>query len=306
MDEKQTIIFIVGPTSSGKSTVAVCLAEKIGGEIISCDSMQVYKDMDVITRPPSEELLSRVPHHLVKIISPEEEFSAMRFVELAVPLIESILARSKTPIIAGGTGLYVKALVDGIFDAPPKDEELRDELERESSEKGGDFLHAKLEKIDPETASKLHPNDVRRVIRALEVYELTGSTISEKKTESEGEGIGNKYCCNFFALEMPRELLYQRVELAVDEMFSEGLIDEVDRVRKHPRSLTAGKALGIKEVSDLLDGKISRVEAEEELKKNTRRYAKRQLTWFRGDERVVWVNANRGAEQIADDIAGRI
>ena len=294
------VLFIVGPTSSGKTAVAASLAEKMNGEIISCDSMQVYKDMDVITRVPGKDLLSRIPHHLVRSISPEEEYSAARFVEEASSLIESIISKGKTPIITGGTGLYMKSLLDGIFSSPPKDEDLREELQKEAEEGGGERLHERLKKIDPETAEKLHSNDLRRIIRALEVYELTGETIYEKKKES--EGIESKYDCRIFGMQLPRDILYERIDRTVEEMFSEGLVELVKGLRSRSLSKTAGKALGIKEVSDLLDGKVDRGEAQEELKKNTRRYAKRQLTWFRADGRIQWIDANRPTSAIVKDI----
>ncbi|MGB2879799.1 MAG: tRNA (adenosine(37)-N6)-dimethylallyltransferase MiaA [Candidatus Omnitrophota bacterium] len=300
----QKIIFIVGPTSSGKTEVAISLAEKLGGEIISCDSMQVYRGMDIITRPPGEKLLSRVPHHLIKSISPDEEYSAARFVEEATRLIEDIISRKKTPVIAGGTGLYMKSLIDGLFSSPPKDEDLRKELEEEAHRQGNEALYKRLEEVDPGTASALHPNDLRRVIRALEVYELSGETIHEKKKES--SGIGDKYDCKIFGMDFPREVLYGRINETVDQMFSEGLVEEVKRLREQPLSKTAGKALGIKEVCAFLDGREGFDEMTEELKKNTRKYAKRQLTWFRADERVEWVDANRDVNDITGDILGRL
>ncbi|MFH1553131.1 MAG: tRNA (adenosine(37)-N6)-dimethylallyltransferase MiaA [Candidatus Omnitrophota bacterium] len=301
---KPTIICIVGPTSSGKSAVAARLARKINGEVVSCDSMQVYKDMDVITRPPGEYLLSLAVHHLIKTLPPEEEFSAARFAAEAKGIIESISSKGKVPIVAGGTGLYMKALVDGIFPSPPKDKDLRRKLCAIVSEKGKEYLHARLKEVDPQTASRLHPNDTRRVIRALEVYELTGRTINAKKTES--EGVSMNYDCRMFGLSLPRKMLYERIDSAVDEMFEEGLVEEVKRLNTRRLSLTAEKALGIKEVSAFLNGQVDLEKAKKELKKNTRRYAKRQLTWVRPDRRVIWVNANRGVEEIVEDIVNRL
>ena len=297
---KAKIVFIVGPTSSGKTEVAISLAEKLNGEIISCDSMQVYRDMDVITRPPGERLLSRVSHHLIKSVSPEEEHSAARFVEEAAVLIEDIISRKRTPVIAGGTGLYMKSLMDGLFSSPPKEEDLRKELEEEAKKHGNERLYKRLEDVDPETASSLHPNDLRRIIRALEVYELTGETIHDKKKES--AGIADKYDCRIFGMDFPREVLYERINNTVDRMFAEGLIEEVKRLRERPLSETAKMALGIKEVYAFLDGRAGLDEITEELKKNTRKYAKRQLTWFRADKRIQWVNADRSIDEIVDDI----
>ncbi len=300
----EKIIFILGPTSSGKSAVAVRLAEKIGGEIVSCDSMQVYKDMDVITQAPGDEFLSRVPHHLTRTVPPEEEYSAARFVEEAHRAIDPIISGGRIPVVAGGTGLYVKAFVDGIFSAPPRDEDLRKSLREIAREKGNTHLYRRLEKVDPETAARLHPNDLRRVIRALEVYTLTGKTISEKKPES--EGISNNYDCRMFALELSRNILYNRINATVERMFERDLVEEVKRLRKRRLSLTAQKALGIKEIGAYLDGQTSIEAAMEDLKKNTRRYAKRQLTWFRADKRIMWIDADRDVEAIVSDIVGRL
>ena len=301
---KSTVIFLVGPTSSGKTEVAVRIAEEVGGEVISSDSMQVYRDMDLITQAPCEEYLSRIKHHLVKKLSPEEEFSAARFALEAEEAIKEILGSGKTPILAGGTGLYVKSLVDGLFSSPPKNEEIRKKLGQIAKRKGTEYLHAKLEKIDPEAAGKIHPNDLKRTVRALEVYEITGSTITDKKTES--EGILKEYDCRFFALKLPRSLLYERVEENVDRMFERGIIDEVKSLRARDLSITAEKALGIKEVGAFLDGEITLEDAKRELKKNTRRYAKRQMTWFKADKRIVWIDADRSSEEITGDILERL
>lgn len=294
------LIFILGPTSSGKSYIAVALAERINGEVVSCDSMQVYKDMDILTQAPAEELTSRVPHHLVKMIPPEEEFSAARFAKLAQETIDDILSRGKVPIFAGGTGLYVKALVDGLFDSPAKDEELRQHLDGIAAERGNGYLHDMLTELDPEAASEIHPNNVKKVIRAIEVYETTGKTVSEKKQET--KGLADRYDCRMFGLEWPREELYSRIEDTVDRMFASGLIDEVVALLSRNLSITAGKALGIKEVKAFLNGECGEQEAKEELKKNTRRYAKRQLTWFRADDRIKWLDANRGVEDISEEM----
>ncbi|NQT33161.1 MAG: tRNA (adenosine(37)-N6)-dimethylallyltransferase MiaA [Candidatus Omnitrophica bacterium] len=301
---KHTVIFIVGPTSSGKSRVAARLAERITGEIISCDSMQVYREMDVITQSPDSDLLSRVAHHLIREINPEEEFNAAEFTGKAEALIGSITSRGKVPIICGGTGLYVKALVDGLFSSPSKDEDLRKKFNEIAEKKGTVYLHQMLEERDPETASKLHPNDTRRIIRALEVYKLTGKTINDKKTTS--AGIAEKYACKRIGLKVPRKVLYDRINANVDKMFSEGLVDEVRRLKERELSLTAEKALGIKEVLSFLDGKTTLGGAREELKKNTRRYAKRQMTWFRADKRIVWIDADRPVEEIVEETIDKI
>lgn len=301
---KHRIIFILGPTSSGKSAVAAGFASKIKGEVISCDSMQIYKGMDMVTQAPGKEILSCAPHHLLRFLDPSEEYSAAKFADDARVEIESVLAKKHVPVFAGGTGLYVKTLVDGIFGDSSKDEGLRARLKKEAEEKGVEQLYRRLEKVDPATAAKLHPNDIRRVIRALEVYELTGSTIHEKKKEK--EGISGEYDLRMFGLDVPRKELYARIDRNVERMFREGLVEEVKVLLKKKLSRTAKQALGMKEISAYLSGSLGLKEAEEELKKNTRRYAKRQLTWFRADKRIVWVDAARGAGEIVEDIVKHI
>ncbi|MDP8299982.1 MAG: tRNA (adenosine(37)-N6)-dimethylallyltransferase MiaA [Candidatus Tantalella remota] len=298
------IIFILGPTSSGKSKVAIQLAEKLGGEIVSADSMQVYNDMDVLTQAPTEELTARVPHHLVKMLSPEEEFSASRFAEAAASSVEEILFRGKVPVFVGGTGLYIKSLVDGLFPSPPRNDEIRERLEQIAAEKGTEHLHRKLREIDPDAAEKIHENDLRRVVRALEIFEATGSTMTRKKDET--KGIGDNYDCRMFGLKLDRDVLYKKIEDKVDKMFEDGLVEEVKSLRERDLSITADKALGIKEVAAFLDGEMTLDEAKVELKKNTRRYAKRQLTWFRGEDRIYWVDADRTADEIVEEIASKL
>jgi tRNA dimethylallyltransferase len=296
--------FILGPTASGKSEVAAELARRIGGEVISCDSMQVYRHMDVITQAPGKDLEKRVPHHLLRIISPEEEFSAARFAELASRAIKDIISRGKAPILAGGTGLYVKALLDGLFPSPPKDEGLRKKLEELAAKRGASYIHDKLRKADPEAAERIDPNNVRRVVRALEVLKLTGVRFSEKKAET--KGIADKYDPKLFGLEVPRDVLRKRIDARVDKMFDDGIIEQVKALSRRDLSATADKALGIKEVKACLRGEITPEEAREKLKNNTRRYAKRQMTWFRADKRIVWINADRDTTKIVEEIAGRL
>lgn len=297
---KPRVIFILGPTSSGKSAVAANLAARVGGEVISCDSMQVYRGMDVITQAPDSGIVSLAPHHLIRVIEPSEEYSATCFASRAEEIIKDVIARGHVPIFAGGTGLYVRTLVDGIFEGPSKDETLRARLEEEAREKGVEYLHRRLAERDPITAAKLHPNDLRRVIRALEVHELTGITIHEKKKER--EGIFGEYDIRMFGLSVDREELYRRVNLNVEKMFAGGLVEEVEGLLKMKLAKTAKQALGIKEVSAYLEKKMTLEEATEELKMNTRRYAKRQLTWFRADERIVWVEAERSVGEIVGEI----
>lgn len=301
---KGKVIFIVGPTSSGKTPLSLELAEKINAEIISCDSMQIYKGMDILTSAPGREDLSRVPHYLVKELEPSEEYSAAAFAAKAEDLIRAILSREKVPLVVGGTGLYMKALVVGLFDSPPKDEELREELSREAQEKGVECLFERLKRVDPDTCEKISSHDLKRIIRALEVYELTGDTIHARKKTS--RGIGAEYECRLFALDLPREILYARINNAVDRMFDQGIIEEVKSLLGRALSLTASKAIGIKEVSGLLEGKMSLEEAKEEMKKNTRRYAKRQLTWFRADKRIEWIDADKNMKEMLEEMLKKV
>jgi tRNA dimethylallyltransferase len=287
MKKKPVMVFILGPTGAGKSDFAVRLAEKIGGEIISCDSMQVYKGMPIMSQQPSSELRKVVPHYLVDVLSPLKEWSAANFVERAREIAEGIGRRKKVPIIVGGTGLYARAFIKGLFPSPPKDEKLRRALNEEAKKKGKKKLYERLLKIDPTYASKVHPNDLRRVIRALEVYELTGKAISEK--HGEGEGIEAKYNVLIFILTGDRKELYRRIDERVEKMFAKGIVQEVKRLLKQKIGKTAKAVLGYKEVSDYINGKHSLEEAKELLNKNTRHYAKRQLTWFRREENAEWI-----------------
>jgi tRNA dimethylallyltransferase len=296
--------FILGPTASGKSEVAAELARLIDGEVISCDSMQIYKDMDIITQTPPRAMLDSVPHHLVGAIRPEEEFSAARFAVLASETIKDIISRGKAPVFAGGTGLYVKALLDGLFPSPGKDELIRKELTDIAAEKGAGHLHGKLREIDPDSAAAIEPNNVRRVIRAIEVFRLTGERFSEKKAAT--KGISGEYDIRLFGLDVPRGVLKKRIDARVERMFAEGLVEEVKALSGRDLGITAVKALGIKEVSAYLAGDITLEEAREVLKKNTRQYAKRQMTWFKADKRMVWIDADRDARSIAREISEKL
>lgn len=269
-----TIVFVLGPTSSGKSQVAVGLAEKIDGEVISCDSMQVYQDMDIINRAPKEDLTRRIKHHLVRIIPPENEFSAADFCREAGRTIKEVMQIGKIPIIAGGTGFYVKALVDGIFESPEKNKIIRDKYEDIAKSKGTAFLYDELKRVDPVASQKIHANDLKRIVRALEVYEVTGITISENKKNT--KGISGEYNCQMFGLAIPREKLYMRINASVDEMFNAGLVEEVRELDKRKLSITAEKAIGIKEARAFLSKEKSFEEMAYDIKKNTRNYAKRQ------------------------------
>ncbi len=296
------IVFLLGPTATGKTEVAKYLSNKIPLEVISCDSMQVYRSMPIMTQAPSPQLKKKVPHHSVSFLSLKEEFNASDFAREALLVIQKIKRKKKLPLIVGGTGLYATALLDGIFEGPGKDESVRDQLMKTAENKGVHILYEKLKKKDSEAAAKIHPNDLRRVVRALEVIKLTGKKFSElKKNRS---GLWGKEDIRIFAVDYQRELLYYRIDSRIDKMFRDSLIDEVRRVRRRRPSLTASASLGLREVGDYLDKKISLEQAKELLKKNTRNFAKRQLSWFRRDKRIRWIKAD--AEITPKDIAGEI
>ncbi|MBI5642393.1 MAG: tRNA (adenosine(37)-N6)-dimethylallyltransferase MiaA [Deltaproteobacteria bacterium] len=286
--DKQKIIVIAGPTATGKSSLAIELAEIFNGEIINADSMQVYKYMDIGTAKPSAKDLSRVPHHLIGIAEPDEEYTAARFRSDAVKKIEEISGRGRTPFIAGGTGLYIRALTEGLFKGPKGCGELREGLRKEALEKGGPYLHGMLKSVDPVTASSIHPNNTVRVIRALEVFKLTGKPISEFHRE---HGFSEEPFDSLkIGLAIDRERLYGRIEERVEMMINSGLIGEVQVLgdRGYAWGLKPMCALGYKEISMYLRVECGIEEAKALLKRNTRHYAKRQLTWFRRDPEIRW------------------
>lgn len=281
------IVFILGPTGAGKSDFAVKLARKVGGEIISCDSMQIYKEMPIMSQQPKPELRNAVSHHLINILKPSQEWSAASFVEKTRKLAKEILRRKHIPIVVGGTGLYARALIKGLFPAPSKDERLRRKLYAEARKRGNQKLYEQLLKIDPLYASGVHPNDLRRIVRALEVYELTGKPISEEQKKT--KGIEDIYRTLIFILNRPRKELYKKINERVEGMFSDGIVEEVKKLKKRKMSRTAKAVLGHKEINGYIKGDYDLAWAEELLKKNTRHYAKRQLTWFRKEKDAIWL-----------------
>jgi tRNA dimethylallyltransferase len=295
------IIFITGPTASGKSSAAMILAERIGAEIISCDSMQVYKGMDIITSKPSASDRARVPHHLLDIVPPTEEYNAFRYYEEAAGKVEDIFIRGKIPLFVGGTGLYVSAALDGLFACAPERSSLREEFYRQaSSAEGAAALHARLSEHDPAAGKRIHPNDVRRIVRALEVWDSTGKPISDKQKER--KGLSELYATEIFCLNPEREELYRRIEERVDEMFASGLEKEARGLLEMPLSRTAAFAIGLKELKEYFEGRCALDEARRLMKLNTRHYAKRQMTWFRKDKRVRWINQPAARPEEAAEI----
>ena len=298
--DKEKIIVIAGPTASGKTAAAVELCKLIGGEVVSADSMQIYRGMDVLSAKPTVEEMDGVPHHMLGIADPKEKFSAAKYRDMAKEVISGIVARGNMPVICGGTGLYINAMTRPMDFSEKCDEALRKELLAMADMPGGrEKLHAMLKEIDPETAQKLHYNDVRRVTRAIEVFKLTGITQTEQaKLDAQREG---DYDETFFALSWPRDILYDRINRRVDIMLKNGLIDEVRELRKdeenHPTSL---QAIGYKEIAAALEGRMSMEDAVILVKQLSRNYAKKQMTWFQRDSRCIWLEAQeKTAKQIA-------
>lgn len=280
------VYFLVGPTASGKTKLSIKLAKKLNAEIVSCDSMCVYKGMDILTSKPSGADLKKVRHHLIDMVSPEKEFSAAEYRKMALARIEDILRRGKSPLFVGGSGLYVKAVTDGLFPSAEKDLKFRKKQELLAKKYGKAYLYRKLKRIDPERAGKIHPNDLRRVIRALEIYHTEKVRPSELNNTTEPL----KYDFKILGIELDRDKLYKNINDRVDEMFNKGIVREVKKLSGKKLSMTAGKALGYGEVLGYLKGRYSLEEAKELLKKNTRHFAKRQLTWFRPDHRIRWLS----------------
>ncbi|MGN1195218.1 MAG: tRNA (adenosine(37)-N6)-dimethylallyltransferase MiaA [Acutalibacteraceae bacterium] len=285
---KPLVVVIAGPTASGKTGLSVEIAKELNGEIVSADSMQIYKSMDIATAKPTKEETAEIKHHLIDFVNPEESFSVAKYKDLAYSAIDDILSRKTLPIVVGGTGLYIDALINNtVFLDYPKNS-IRDELEKRKELKGMGCLYDELKRIDPKTAEKLHINDSKRIIRALELYYTTGKTISEQNEQSHNED--SPYDFLLFVLNAhDRQVLYDRINLRVDKMLEAGLIDEAKAFFASESSKTAKQAIGYKELKPYLDGEITLSEAVEKLKMETRRYAKRQLTWFRNTDNVNWL-----------------
>lgn len=296
------IIFIVGPTAIGKSDVAVRVAEKIGGEIVSCDSMQVYKEAAIVTNKPSRPQQKKIKHHLVGNVSVKEHFDVAEFNACARKAIIGIHRKNKIPIVAGGSGLYVNILLDGIFEDGPRQETLRAQLEQELQLHGPEFLYAQLRKVDPTAAQRIHLNDSRRIVRALEVHAHKGQAISE--LQKDRQGLWGRFDIDVIGLTMARAELYARINTRVDEMFAQGAVAEIEKLRKLPLSRTAGQIIGLKEIGGYLSGEYDLERAIYLMKRNTRHFAKRQMTWFRRDKRIQWVEV--GSSDKIDTIVNKI
>ncbi|MBR5558628.1 MAG: tRNA (adenosine(37)-N6)-dimethylallyltransferase MiaA [Oscillospiraceae bacterium] len=286
------LLVVAGPTASGKTGFGVELAKRWNGEVISADSMQIYKNMNVGTAKATEEEMQGIPHHMLDFLEPNEQFSVADFVAMASAKIEEIVARGKLPIVVGGTGLYISSLVDNLTFSPmPQSPELREQLKRKAAEEGNDAVLEELRSFDPEAAEKLHANNLGRVIRAIEVYRLTGVTMTETVKNSHKEPSPYRLCMIALTAE-DRQFLYDRIDRRVDIMVEQGVVEEAKQLYNMPLSSTARQAIGYKEFDGFIEGTASLQECIEKLKMETRRYAKRQLTWFRRDERYHWLEVD--------------
>jgi tRNA dimethylallyltransferase len=300
--DRASVVILLGPTGVGKSRLAIELAEDFGGEIISADSMQVYRYMDIGTAKPSREEQSRVPHHLIDVVNPDQAFHASMYRILGRRKIEDLHLGGIRIFVAGGTGLYIKALAQGIFPSPQIDPSVRERLKRESAEEGGDLLYRRLKNVDPDTASRIHPNDLFRTLRALEVFETTGIPISFFRDQHRFED--RPYRTLKIGLEADRKTLYERIEQRVDRMIENGLLQEVVGLmdRGYGPELKPMQGLGYKQMVRFVSKEIKWDEAIRRMKRDTRRYAKRQWTWFKTDPEIHWRNEAAGRSQIFEEV----
>lgn len=294
-----SLLAVVGPTASGKTALAIRLAERLDTEIISADSMQFYKGMEIGTGAPSAEELARAKHHLVGFLDPSEDFSSGAFEVRAREIVADLDAREKVAVVVGGSGLYVSALIDGLFSGPPKDESIRRRLRNEAEVGGTPALYARLQEVDPHYANVIEPNDLRRIVRALEVYELTGRPLSALHREHRENA--QAVDAVQVALDYPRDVLYARIDARVDRMLESGLLGEVQSLLDggYGEHIERLRSIGYREMAAHLRGECTLEDAAELMKRNTRRYAKRQISWFRGDPRVHWLEATEGKPQEA-------
>ncbi|MCC5909891.1 MAG: tRNA (adenosine(37)-N6)-dimethylallyltransferase MiaA [Clostridiaceae bacterium] len=307
---KKKLVIIVGPTAVGKTSTAIEVAQKLNGEIISADSMQIYKHMNIGTAKPTTDEMQGIPHHLLDIIKPDEDFSVAEFQRKAKEIITQITTNNKMPIIAGGTGLYINSIIYNMdFTSTVSNWELRKQLQEEADKYGNEYIHNKLKDIDLELANKIHKNNVKRVIRAIEIFQESGEKIGDFKNDIQ---LNNEYDFIIIGLTRDREELYERINKRVDIMIESGLINEVEKLIEmgYYENLIAFKGLGYKEIIKYLKREYSLEDAKEILKRDTRRYAKRQLTWFRGLKDIKWFNLSQYTSQeklinnIIEDIEG--
>jgi tRNA dimethylallyltransferase len=285
---KPKVIVICGPTGIGKTSVGIRLAEKLGGEIISADSMQIYRYMDIGTAKPTADEQSRVLHHMVDIVDPDEDFDAVRFAQMAREKVMQLHQKGVLPVVVGGTGLYIKALLQGLFQSHPVDPKIRERLSQEAAENGSNRLHDRLKEVDPDTADRLHPNDAYRIVRALETIESTGRPISEHHQD---HGFADEpFHALKIGLQIDREKLYDRIDQRVDLMIEAGLLDEVKKLlgMGYTADLKSMQSIGYRHMAAFIEGSLPWDECVRTLKRDTRRFAKRQFTWFGGDKQIQW------------------
>lgn len=293
---KKPLIILTGPTAVGKTKASIGLAKALNGEIISADSMQVYKYMDIGSAKIKPEEMQGVKHYLVDELEPDEEFHVVRFQQMAKRAMEEIYAKGKVPIVVGGTGFYIQALLYDIdFTESNEDTSYREELEVIANEQGAEYLHNMLREVDPASAEAIHANNVKRVIRALEFYKLTGQKISEHNEKERAKESPYDFC--YFVLNDERQNLYNRIDIRIDQMLEEGLLEEVTALKNkgYTKDMVSMQGLGYKEILDYLNGECTLEEAIYILKRDTRHFAKRQLTWFRRERDVIWVDKNKYA-----------
>ena len=289
------IICIAGPTASGKTALAVALAKELNGEVVSCDSMQVYRRMDIGTAKPTLEEMQGIPHHMIDVAEPWEDFSVSRYCEMAAPIVDDIISRGKTAVIAGGTGLYMDSLIRGNAFAPFPATGVRERLETQADAEGMDAMLSRLRAVDPDAAQRLHLSDRKRILRALEVYLETGETITEHNRKT--QAVPPRYSPLWLGLDFTeREKLYRRIDLRVSLMLEQGLVEEIRGLLADgiPEKATAMQAIGYKEFVDALDGRCTIEEAADQVRQSSRRYAKRQLTWFRRNKAIHWLIRDTG------------
>lgn len=301
------IVIIAGPTGIGKTELSLKLAEMLNGEIVSADSMQIYKGMDIGTAKVSEDINKRIKHHMISFVDPKKEYSVKEYKDDAFIKINDIISRGKFPIVVGGTGFYIEALMyKPNFSNANKNEKIREKYYKIHEENGGDYLHNLLKEVDPKRALKLHPNEIKKIVRALEVFEITGKTMSSMEQDKE---LNDDYEFYLFVLDMDRQQLYQRINKRIDIMLSDGLIEENKKL--YQRGLNPDyqsiKGIGYREVFQYLNGEINYDEMVDLIKKNTRHYAKRQLTWFRREKNSIWINKDEHSdEEILEEIRDKI
>ncbi len=290
-NNRKKLIILTGPTAVGKTALSIALAKRLDGEIISADSMQVYKHMDIGSAKIKVEEMEEIPHHLIDLLEPDEEFNVVRFKELSKEALFGIYERGRLPVVAGGTGFYIQALLYDIdFSEEENHGEIRKKLENFATEYGGEALHRKLFEIDPVSAKEIHPNNQKRVIRALEFYELNGYPISIHNETQKKRLSPYDFC--YFVLTDDRDVLYEKIEKRVDLMMEEGLLDEVRALKNmgYHKRMVSMQGLGYKELLDYLDGNGTLDEAVSKIKRDTRHFAKRQLTWFHRERDVIWIH----------------